>query len=127
MATNNPALNEFLEALAPKLHLGDRFIRVTADDQFGHSSATIRFVNLPVSVVERREGGGAEAENNRATYMARPAKDGKVQVEEIGTVFYKHASLRKKTATPEKAAKHLADHLNDIAENVPPRFTHTKV
>ena len=124
MPTQNTALNVFLEDLAQMLDVGDRFVRATADDKFGHSSVYVRFVNLPKAVVERREGGGAEAENNRATFVILPAKGGKVQIEELGSVFVKR--LRKKTATPDKIAKYLAAHLKDIVTDVEPRFTHTR-
>lgn len=97
----------------------------------GHVSVT--FVNLPTSRVRERRGGGAETENNRALYFvsgfnsppftSEPVE--KVTVEQLVDNVGGHAEkLRKKTASPDKIASYLAQHINGLAAGHEPRLTH---
>lgn len=105
-----------------------RLVRDQADDVY------INFVNLPEGV--GGAGGGAEAENNRASFWVRgfgfngaPTPTGKIKVELSNSVFRMEGipNMRAKTAAPGVVAKYLADYINKIVETVPPNFTHTKV
>ena len=123
------SVQEFLEALAPHLAFGDRVIKISRG-ALGGDSAFINFYTLPQAVYDRREGGGAEAENNRISFSVYPKGD-KVQIENrvnhVGDFRdNKMWNLRKKTGTPEAIAKYLAAHINRIAAEVPPKFTHTR-
>lgn len=92
----------------------------------------VNFINLPEGV--GKAGGGAEAENNRASFWVRgfgvhgaPSATGKVKVEMANSVFRSKgiAPMRAKTASPSVIAKYLADYINKIVAEVPPHFTHT--
>lgn len=92
----------------------------------------INFVNLPPSVVGG--GGGAEAENNRMSFWVEgfdredehaPPPTGKVKVEMATSALPRDYKLRAKTGTPERIAQYLADFLNKVAREVPPKFTHS--
>jgi len=94
----------------------------------------VSFYNLPPEV--GNAGGGAEAENNRATFsidgwdakdLDAPAPTGKVKVETRVSVFSRKLKLRAKTGSPEAICKYLADFINKLAKEVPPNFTHTKM
>lgn len=134
----------FVEALKSHLQLQGRTIRIRNEPSWGprkEDEVYINFVNLPEGVGSA--GGGAEAENNRASYWVRgfgPAGTpaAKVQIEESNTVFGHRGGvdaygaprgasyrLRKKTAAPGVIAKYLADFLNKLVAEVPPNFTHT--
>jgi len=61
---------------------------------------------------------------------------GSVKVEGSNSSLYKGAgapsretrvSMRAKSGAPAVVAKYLAEFLNKVARDVPPRFTHTKV
>lgn len=99
----------------------------------GRGSVSVTLVNLPLDRVRERRGGGAEAENNRALYFVNgfhsephtqvPAE--RVQVEQlVDNVGSRSERLRKKTASPEKVASYLAEHVGRLAANHPPRYTH---
>ncbi|HTP97943.1 MAG TPA: hypothetical protein VMN56_01375 [Casimicrobiaceae bacterium] len=138
---------EFVEALRSHLKIGDRYISIRNEPSWGprkEDQVYVNFVNLPSDVVATKQGGGAEAENNRASYWIRGfgpagAPAAKVKVEESNSVFAHRGGLdaygaprpagirmRAKTAAPAAVAKHLADHINKIVAEVPPNFTHTK-
>lgn len=92
----------------------------------GSGTLYINFYNLPEEVTARREGGGAEAENNRAMYVVEPLGDGRFKVSTSVSVFPRDYSVRTKTAAVDKAAQHLAAGINRIAEEIPPNYTHTR-
>jgi hypothetical protein len=120
--------HEFVSALEGRLDLQGRRAKARVETSWGpgkEESVYVNFVNLPEGL------GGAEAENNRASYWVRgfgPAsspQSSKVKVEESTTVFRNH-HMRAKTGTPEAVLRTLADHLNKLAREVPPNFTHTR-
>jgi hypothetical protein len=123
----------FAAALRSHLRLDGRHcsIRVTpmrlVDKQ--PDDVLVRFVNLPEGV--GGAGGGAEAENNRATFWVRGfgfagAPSGKARVETSTSVFsHKGHKMRSKSGPPAVIAKYLADHINGIVAAVPPHFTHS--
>jgi hypothetical protein len=137
---------EFVDALRSHLRLDGRYIWIRNEPSWGprkEDEVYVNFVNLPVDVVESKQGGGAEAENNRASYWIRGfgpagATSGKVRVEEHNSVFRHRGGvdvygaprgvshqLRAKSAAPSVIAKYLADFLNKLIAEVPPNFTHT--
>jgi hypothetical protein len=133
---------EFAADLERRLNVGDRQVRVKVDTSWGprkEESVYVNFINLPAGI--GAAGGGAEAENNRASFWVRgfgPAsapEAAKVKVEQSNSSLYKGAgapsretrvTMRSKTGTPEQVAKSLADFLNGVVKDVAPRFTHTQ-
>lgn len=105
----------------------------------GRGYVIVDFINLPIERFRERRGGGAESENNRMTFFAEgfgrtesdPAT--KVSIRQLKNGIYRHGfpsrenrapDLRKKTATPDKAATYLANYINNIAAEFEPNFTH---
>jgi len=97
-----------------------------------YESVYVNFVNLPEGA--GGGGGGAEAENNRMSfwihgfYGAEPhasPPSGKVKIEHANSALPREYRLRGKTGKPEVIAKYLADFLNRVVAEVPPRWTHT--
>lgn len=133
---------EFKAALEQRLRLEGRQARVQVETGWGpkkEESVYVNFINLPLGI--GAAGGGAEAENNRASFWVRgfgPAsapEAAKVKVEQSNSSLYKGAgapsretrvTMRSKTGTPEQVAKSLADFLNGVVKDVAPRFTHTQ-
>lgn len=133
---------EFVELLRAQLQLQGRTIRIRNEPSWGprkEDEVYINFVNLPEGV--GGAGGGAEAENNRASFWVRgfgagnaPPPSGKVKVEQSNSALYKGSSysrenrvpFRAKTGTPEQVAAYLAAFLNKVVREVEPRYTHTQ-
>lgn len=120
---------DFIERLKALTSRGGR--QVNAQKAANSTQLFVRFINLPPGV--GGAGGGAEAENNKALFIVTGwEKDSngpapaKVKVEAATSVF-RTLKLRAKTAAPEVICKYLADHLNQIAEQIPPNFTHTRM
>lgn len=120
----------FIDAFRTHLQIGDR--QVHARDT-GHQQAFVNYINLPEGVGDA--GGGAEAENNRmhfeiysgkGNYYQKTIPPGKVKIEMHVSALPRTYKLRAKTGTPEAIGKYLADFLNMIAREVPPKFTHTR-
>lgn len=97
-----------------------------------YESVYVNFVNLPEGA--GGGGGGAEAENNRMSfwihgfYGAEPhasPPSGKVKIEHANSALPREYRLRGKSGKPEVIAKYLADFLNRVVVEVPPRWTHT--
>ena len=97
-----------------------------------YESVHVNFVNLPEGA--GGGGGGAEAENNRMSfwihgfYGAEPhasPPSGKVKIEHANSALPREYRLRGKSGKPEVIAKYLADFLNRVVAEVPPRWTHT--
>jgi hypothetical protein len=128
----NMSAQEFAAALQGYMNLAGRYVSVRAEPSWGprkDDEVYVNFVNLPAEVVFTRQGGGAEAENNRASYWIRgfgvagaPAPSGKVRVEESNSVFAHRGGpdaygaprrdslkLRSKSAAPSVIAKYLGD------------------
>jgi hypothetical protein len=132
---------EFAADLQSRLNLQGRQARVQVETGWGpkkEESVYVNFINLPAGI--GAAGGGAEAENNRASFWVRgfgPAsapEAAKVKVEQSNSSLYRGAgapsretrvTMRSKTGTPEQVAKSLADFLNGVVKDVAPRFTHT--
>jgi len=128
---------EWIELVKSKLNVGDRKVIFDNYNQYNktYSTVFINYINLP----ENLAGGGAESENNRLMlqvsgfgkeeHAAPPS--GKVKVELSISAVQDAANgrlrLRGKSGTPEQAAKYVADFLNMVAKEIPPRYTHTKV
>lgn len=132
---------EFAADLHSRLTIKGRQVSVRVETGWGprkEESVYVDFVNLPKGI--GAAGGGAEAQNNRASFWVRgfgPAsapEAAKVKVEESSSSLYRGAgapsretrvSMRAKTGTPEQVAKTLADFLNKVVNEVEPRFTHS--
>jgi|GEM_PF-1039239 len=123
----------FIELLSSKLQRFDRQARVRFDPSLagerGGGSVYVNFINLPPGVGDA--GGGAEAENNRASFHIRGfAYDptvpvAKVKVDQSNNVFRRTVPFRARTGSPEVVARHLSEYLAAIVKTVPPNFTHT--
>jgi hypothetical protein len=138
---NAMTATEFAADLERRLNIRDRQVRVKVDTSWGprkEESVYVDFANLPKGIGSA--GGGAEAENNRASFWVRgfgPAsasEAAKVKAEQSNSSLYKGAgapsretrvTMRAKTGTPEQVAKSLADFLNGVVKDVEPRFTHS--
>ncbi len=126
---------DFIAALQARLHIGDRQVRIRGEDFRGqHDAVYVNFINLPSGI--GGAGGGAEAENNRMSFWingfdkkdrAAPAPTGKVKVELANSALPRSYMLRAKSGSPDAIATYLADFLNKVAAEVPPKFTHTQM
>ena len=122
----------FIELLSSKQPT-DRQTRIRFNPSLagerGGGSVYVNFINLPPGVGDA--GGGAEAENNRASFHIRGfAYDPtvpvlKVKVEQSNNVFRRTVPFRARTGSPEVVARHLSEYLAAIVKTVPPNFTHT--
>jgi len=136
----NFSANDFIELLDSSLSaLVDRERTVLArfssskgfTDRPRQSSVFVNFINLPQARHEERRGGGAESENNRMMFMihgfdedaASPVASVKI-TQSINSLGRDVKNLRAKTGDPDKIAMHLARYLNEVAEAVPPNYTH---
>ena len=123
------AFIELLSSMQP----ADRQTRIRFDPSIagerGGGSVYVNFINLPPGV--GGAGGGAEAENNRASFHIRgfahdPAVPvAKVKVDQSNNVFRRTVPFRARTGSPEVAARHLSAYLAAVVKTVPPNFTHT--
>lgn len=132
-----------LQANLSRLVLDERTVYARFDDGLvpgpGHGSVFVTFVNLPETRVKEKRGGGAENENNHMSFVVhgfgeRPDDHAdKVQVKQLVNGVYGPGSpsrenrapnLRSRTASPDKIATHLANYLNEVAENFEPKYTH---
>lgn len=122
-----------MAALESQLRLGDRQIRIRIEPSWGHvkkDDVYVNYINLPRGVGSA--GGGAEAENNRMSFWiwnfgvaGAPPPTGKVKLEMSNSALPREYKLRGRTGDPRSIAKYLADFLNKVAAEVPPKFTHT--
>lgn len=130
--------SDFIDLVRDHLDVGDRVVRFNNVSRLAgvrYDTIYINFFNLPEEVVARREGGGAEAENNRMMFTVSgfgretehsPPPTGKVKVELTVSAFPRSLSMRAKTGTPEAVAKYLAAFLNKVVAEVEPHYTHTR-
>ena len=105
------------------LDVGNRQV-IFRPQALGGGGVNITYINLPEGV--GGAGGGAEAMNNRFLLTVDPAGPGKVKVETLVNSFDRKWRMRARTGTEEKVGKAIAMHLNKIAKEVPPKFTHTR-
>lgn len=123
------AFIELISSLQP----ADRQTRIRFDPSLagerGGGSVYVNFINLPPGI--GGAGGGAEAENNRASFHVRGfAHDptipvSKVKVEQSNNVFRRTVPFRARTGSPEVVARHISAYLANVVATVPPHFTHT--
>jgi hypothetical protein len=125
----------FLSSLAPAFRQTSVRFQPSLGGERGGGSVYVNFVNLPPDVGS--SGGGAEAENNRASFWVRgfahdptvPAAT--VKVEQAASVFHRPwlgapgVPFRAKSGSPEVVARYLAAYLARVVDAVPPRFTHS--
>jgi hypothetical protein len=94
------------------------------------SQVFINFINLPEARHRQKRGGGAESENNRMmfTISGFDAEEStpidKLKIEQSVSSFPREYRMKGKTASPEKIAVYLADHINKIAAENVPSYTH---
>jgi hypothetical protein len=130
--------NGFIELLTSMVP-ADRQTRISFQPSIagerGGGRVYVNFINLPLGA--GGAGGGAEAENNRASFWI----DGfqydpnipvaKIKIEQSNNVFHRPwlgapgVPFRAKSGSPAVVARYLADYLARIVATVPPRFTHT--
>lgn len=117
---------DFVKEFEKLVKVGDRQVKTSISTLGGANrpSVSVRFVNLPKGV--GGAGGGAEAENNRMSFMIHFDQNptGKIKVEQIVT-FDRKYKMRAKSGHPAKVAKYLADYISKIVKEVEPEFTHT--
>lgn len=127
---------EFTTSLNSRLSdlVQERTVRVSFSSSRGftprplQSLAFIDFVNLPEGRHSEKRGGGAESENNRLRFtisgfdVDESTPVNKLKVELSTSVFPER--LRSKTASPEKIAAYVAEHLNEVASAHEPNYTH---
>jgi hypothetical protein len=136
----NQAMNadDFVQLLA-SMTPADRQTSIRFQKSFagerGGGSVYVNFINLPQGI--GGAGGGAEAENNRASFWIHgfqydpSVPVAKVKVDSNNNVFHRSwlgapaVPFRAKSGSPTVVAKHLADYLARVVATVPPRFTHT--
>lgn len=132
---------EFAELLKSLVDTQGRSLFVRTEHRLGgpanyFKSAYVNFVNLPEEIVARKAGGGAEAQNNRMSFWVEgfngsdphaPPPTGKVKVEMRTSALPREYWLRAKTGKPGAIAHYLADFLNKVVREVPPKYTHTRV
>lgn len=135
---------DFCEYLRAQLKLDGRFVRCEWESRLGAKYIDdvltprtdvvfVHFYNLPEEHFKEGRGGGAESEKNRMMFMiegfarfdphGEPPK-GKVKLEHSVNALDRRYQLRAKTDTPAKIAAYLANHLNKVVAEVPPKYTH---
>lgn len=132
--TASGGLADFKAALMAAVHLDGRQLIFRGNSLGPSATLYMDFINLPSGV--GGAGGGAEAENNRMMFSVdgfdrkdndAPPPSGKLKVEMRLSTLPREHKLRAKSGTPAQVAKYLADFINKVVKEVPPRFTHTKV
>ena len=109
-------------------------------DRPHQSGVFVSFYNLPEARIKEGRGGGAEAENNRMLFVIRgfdedaasPVASVKIaqSINSLGRPGDRRhyasgmKNLRAKTGSPDKIAMYLAKYINEVAEAVPPNYTH---
>ena len=100
----------------------------------GRGYIKVNFYNLPEYIFQKRRGGGAEAENNRMTFMitgfgeTEHAMTDKLTIEQlvnnIGGQTVRAPKMRKKTDEPIKISYYLSNYLHKVATEFRPNLTH---
>lgn len=129
--------NEFIEFLRDELSLlakdgRSTFAEFNKGFVAGPSNGTVyvNFVNLPLDRFHQRRGGGAESENNRQLFSVKGFSSNpfvpvaKVTVEHMVNNILGTPRLRKKTASPDRAAAYLAGYISQVAAQNEPNLTH---
>jgi hypothetical protein len=115
---------EFKKLLEGQLKPNGRFIEVSVTKPLHNEQLVfVTLINLPEELGKKRD---VEGMNNRLQIsidLTRP----KVKVEQMSSVLPREFKLRGKSGTPAQIAKHVADFLNKVVQEVPPKYTHTKV
>lgn len=116
--------SEFEQAIM-QANVQGRVLRIDSTPWCGATAIYVHFYNLPKDVAKLNMGGGAEAENNRQMFRI-DFSETKCKVEHTVNALSREYQLRGKTATPEKIAAYLKNHLEKVAREVEPKFTHSK-
>lgn len=125
-------VDEFAKELESHLKLDGRQIRIDTKGFAGsRQTVYVSFVNLPHGVGSA--GGGAEAMNNRMVFSVEgfskeggPPPAGKVKVQLTASSLPSEYRLRAKSGPPNAVVKYLADFINKVVKEVPPKYTHTQ-
>jgi hypothetical protein len=125
---------EFIREVKAHLNVGDRVVTFQGGGLGPMESVYIRYYNLPEAVVKARQGGGAEAENNKIGLFVTgfgkgpldPPPTGKVTVKLSVSALPRQYNLRAKSGPPVAIARYIADYLNKVSKAVEPNYTHTK-
>ncbi|KKK91675.1 hypothetical protein LCGC14_2710540, partial [marine sediment metagenome] len=133
-------VSEFAELLKSLVDTQGRYLFIQTKQRLGapqhyYEAVYVNFVNLPEEIVARKAGGGAEALNNHISFWVlgfdgsdphAPPPTGKVKVEMQTSALPKEYRLRAKTAPPGDIAQYLADFINKVVREVPPKYTHSR-
>ena len=115
---------EFKKLLEGQLKPNGRFIAVSVAKPLANEQLVfVTLINLPEELGKKRD---VEGMNNRLQIsidLTRP----KVKAEQMSSQLPREFKLRGKSGTPAQIAKHVADFLNKVVQEVPPKYTHTKV
>lgn len=126
---SDKAKKDFIAEVEKQLQIKDRVIRWNMGALRSHDDDAIyvNFFNLP------NAKGGAEAENNRVMLEIEGFQSPKAKlkvgerVNMLGDWGTKPPfKLRGKTGTPQVIARTVAQYLNRIVKEIPPKFTHSK-
>lgn len=135
-AATGDGAEAFIEQTKALLKLKGRQIKFRNKSSIGnpYSMVAIDFFNLPEGYRDE-----SEQENNRVHFQVTgfdpndpkaPPPSGKVRVElrfaNVGDPFGARINLRAKSAPVAQAAKYVADFINKIVEEFPPKYTHSK-
>lgn len=126
---------DFIEMVKRHLSIEDRQIRFKNESNLGgtrYDTVYVNFYNLPKG--SGSGGGGAEAENNRMLFSIEgfgqsdpheAPPSGKVKIEMKVSALPREYRMRAKSGPPEAVARYLADFLNKVVKDVPPKLTHS--
>lgn len=125
-AADDDWAKDFEAELRKHTKLNGRQLFVKGTALSASNSLYVTLINLPTGV--GGAGGGAEAENNRMSFMIRFEPDhSKAKIEQSVSALPREYKLRAKTAPPAAIAKYLGDFLSKVTKEVEPRLTHTKM
>ena len=122
---------EFIKMVESHLNLQGRQVHFENRSRLAgdrYDTVFVNFYNLPTG---RGGGGGAEAENNRMSFVIEgfgretphsPPPTGRVKIEMRVSAFPREYKLRGRTGAPAQVAKYLADFLNKVVKEVEPKF-----
>lgn len=113
-------LKEKLLSLSPVL--ATRKISIHGGARMAPETWYINYVNLPIEL----KSPGAEEENNRMMFTISYIGGGRYKLEHMVSVFPREYRLRGKSAKLDDIVNYLAQFLTKVANEVSPKYTHTK-
>ena len=129
-------MDEWIDQVKSLLNIGDRHINFDPHPTTGQ--LFINYYNLPETIYQAKEGGGAERQNNRIMltvlfpgkhgWNEKPIAEGVLRVKQdyIFCNTGENFRLRGKTCDPIKMTSYIATYLNRVAKEAVPNYTHSK-